>query len=218
MNNKISGIVFDMDGVLFDTERLGCELWAEVCRENGINTTMEAFKIFAGIVSEATYPMMEDIWGSGYDYRAIDNIVNDRIRLYIKDHGTPLKPGLYKTLEFLKDNGYKIAVATSSVEKEAMNTLGAGGVLKYLDGRVFGDTVKNSKPAPDIYLKAAEVLGLNPSECIAVEDSPAGIRAAYAAGMLPVMALDQIEPDEELIRITYAIIHSLDELINLLSE
>ena len=217
MDNKISGVVFDMDGVLFDTERLGCELWAEVCRENGMHVSIETFKTFAGIASEAAYPMMEDILGRDYDYRAMDYMVYDRMRLYIRDNGTPLKPGLFKTLEFLKNNGYKMAVATSAVEKEAMNTLSAGGVLKYLDGRVFGDTVRNSKPAPDIYLKAAEILGLSPAECIAVEDSPAGLRAAYAAGMLPVMAPDLIEPDEELISIAYAIIYSLDELISLIS-
>jgi len=216
MNKRISGVVFDMDGVLFDTERLCCDTWFELCLERGLPASRELFISFAGIASEATFPIMEKILGAEHDYRAMDTIVYERMRANIQANGVPVKPGVFKTLEFLKANGYKTAVATSSVEKEAMHTLGAGGVLGYFDELVFGDSIQNSKPAPDIYLKAAELLRLDPAECIAVEDSPAGMRAAYNAGMLPVMAPDLIMPNEELANIAYSIISPLDELIEIL--
>jgi HAD superfamily hydrolase (TIGR01509 family) len=214
----IRGVAFDMDGVLFDTERLNCELWLKAFKEDGVETDMEVMKRFSGVSSEAAYPIMEELFGQGHDYREIDAGVLRGVRDYIEENGIPLKPGIFETLEYLKKRGFKIALATSTIEREAKNFLEIAGITDYFHGLVCGDSIENSKPAPDIYIKAAEIMGLDPEECIAVEDAPAGIRSANAAGMLAVMIPDQIQPDTELMRFIYRIVPTLSELIPLLEE
>ena len=108
----------------------------------------------------------------------------------IEENGVEKKPGLDKLLEYLKKHGYKIAVATATDKLRSENYLRSVAVLGYFDIMVCGPMVKNGKPAPDIYLKASELLNLDPSECLALEDSPNGILSAYRAGCRPVMIPD----------------------------
>ena len=111
--------------------------------------------------------------------------------------GVPKKPGVDELLSYAKEEGYLLAVATSSGGRYSRTLLKEGGIWDYFDAAVFGDMVTHAKPDPEIYLKACKEIGVLPCEAMALEDSPNGIRAAYAAGMNPVIIPDLVRPDEE---------------------
>ena len=130
----------------------------------------------------------------------------------------PVKPGLRPLLAFLRKNGYGMTVATSTDEEKTRYNLAKAGVEGYFAKIVCGDMVARGKPEPDIYLKACEVLGLAPAACMALEDSPAGILAAYRAGMRPVMVPDTVQPDAATEKLLYAKLPALDGVIGLLEQ
>jgi HAD superfamily hydrolase (TIGR01509 family) len=212
----IAGVVFDMDGVMFDTERLSCDVWLELYREDGIPVTREVLHSFAGMTSESTSAFMVERYGDGHDYRALDHLAEQRVAQKLRAEGVPCKPGLLPLLTYLRGKGYRIALATSNVEHVARVALELAGVLPAFHATVFGDTIAHSKPAPDIYLAAAAALGLPPEHCVALEDAPAGIRAAHAAGLYPVMVPDQIQPDDEIRSYLFALVHTLYDIPALL--
>lgn len=121
-------------------------------------------------------------------------------------------------LEYGREKGLGMAVATSSRRAYAEDMLAQAGIDGYFDGFVFGDMVKNAKPDPEIYLAACRELGVNPSNALALEDAPNGIRSAYAAGLYPVMIPDLVEPDDEIRRMAYRVLHSLYDVRELLSR
>ena len=139
----------------------------------------------------------------GIDYFDFREAVVNKLDAHIRAHGVELKPGVADTLKYLKEKGVKVGLATSTVRERATGYLKAHHIDRYFDELVFGDTVAHGKPAPDIYLKACEELGVAPGQALAVEDSFNGIRSAYAAGlwagragMYPVMVIDLIEPND----------------------
>ena len=136
----------------------------------------------------------------------------------IEKDGIPLKRGIHELLDYLKKNGYKVAVATSTSRDRAEHLLKLGGVLEKADYVICGDEVVNSKPDPEIFLKAAEKLGVEPKECMVLEDSGAGIEAAYSAGMLGVNIPDMKEPDENMKSKSYRICESLLDVIDILEN
>ena len=137
---------------------------------------------------------------------------------YFNEYGTPLKPGLIELLSYLKENNYKIAVATSSNKEVALNHFKRANITEYFEVIVCGDMIENSKPAPDIYLKACELLDVIPSECLAIEDSPNGIRSAFSAELKPVMIPDLIQPAEEILEMVHSKLANLNEVIHLLDS
>ena len=128
------------------------------------------------------------------------------------------KDGLYQLLEYLKNNQIKMAVATSRVEKKALNWLKLANVEQYFDVKVFGDAVKNSKPEPDIFLKTIELLKVKADECVVLEDSFNGIIAAYRAKTKPIMIPDLRQPDQEIEKLLYAKCNSLNDVIIILEK
>ena len=121
-------------------------------------------------------------------------------------------------LEFAKSSGLRIALATSTPLPIAEDQLTSLGLWKYFDKVQSAADIKNGKPAPDVYLAAAELLGLKSEECMAFEDSPNGVRSASSAGCVTVMVPDLSGPDEELEKLIYASVNDLDEAIELIKE
>lgn len=214
----IKAVVFDMDGLMFDTERLTIQAWDYageklgfgkmghmVYKTLGMNVE-NARKIF--IKEYGNKIIEEDL--AEYSRKFFDN--------YFNKYGIPLKSGLIELLNYLKENKYKIAVATSSNKETALKHFKRANITEYFDAIVCGDMIKNSKPAPDIYLKASELLGCMPSECLALEDSPNGICSAFSAGLIPVMIPDLIEPTKEIIKLLHSKLMNLNEVINLLDS
>ena len=130
--------------------------------------------------------------------------------------GIDLKPGAKELLQYLKHNGYKMIVASSSVRARAINLLTQNGIVEYFDDFVFGPEVKRGKPNPDIFLKAAEKLDEAPENCLVLEDSEAGIQAAYAANIPVICIPDLKKPSEEYVQKTTAVLGALDEVIHYL--
>lgn len=191
-------VVFDMDGVITDTEKLYRRFQLEEGKKLGIpdDVMVVACERIAGGTKYTNKKSFEDVVGMGIDYFDFREAVVNKLDAHIRAHGVELKPGVADTLKYLKEKGVKVGLATSTVRERATEYLKAHHIDRYFDELVFGDTVAHGKPAPDIYLKACEMLDVRPEEAIAVEDSINGIVSAGRAGMYPVMVIDLIEPND----------------------
>ena len=191
-------VVFDMDGVITDTEKLYRRFQLEEGKKLGIpdDVMVVACDRIAGGTKYTNKSRFEEVVGRGIDYLDFRAAVIRKLDAHIRTYGVELKPGVADTLKYLKEKGAKVGLATSTVRERATGYLKAHHIDRYFDELVFGDTVAHGKPAPDIYLKACEMLDVRPEEAIAVEDSINGIVSAGRAGMYPVMVIDLIEPND----------------------
>lgn len=211
-------VVFDMDGVIFDTEKLYRRYQLMEGARRGIDdeTMHRACERIAGGNKYTNKKPFEEIVGRGIDYFEFREHVMENLDNHIKTYGVELKAGVLEILQFLKDNDVRIGLATSTVRERAIGYLKAHDIYKYFDKLIFGDMIEHGKPAPDIYLKACEELGVLPGRAIAVEDSINGIKSAAAANMYPVMVIDLINPNDEikpLLKKVYTNITEIKELI-----
>ena len=192
-------VVFDMDGVITDTEKLYRRFQMEEGLSRGIpeDVMTKACDRIAGGNKYSNKAPFEEIVGRGIDYFEFREKLIAKLDAHILANGVELKYGVVEMLEYLKKKGIKIGLATSTVRERAIGYLTSHKIYDYFDKLIFGDMVENGKPAPDIYLKACQELGVLPEEAVAVEDSINGIKSAGAAGMYPVMVIDLIMPNDE---------------------
>lgn len=209
----IKGAVFDMDGLMFDTEKLVYQAWQRVMDSNGYDYDFEIYKKTVGRRTAETRKFYEELYGGEFDYQRLRNEANVFFRDDIETNGVPMKKGLVNILEYLKTHNIKIALATSTSSATAMGLLEKANVKQYFDRFVCGNMVKNGKPHPEVFLTAAKELCLKPESCIALEDSINGIKSAYNAGMKPLMVPDLLEPTEEIKPMLFALCKDLDEAI-----
>jgi len=214
----IKAVIFDMDGLMFDTERLSLDGWSHAGVQLGYDIKKDVVIKTCGLSNENTKRVFLKNFGNDFDYDASRKIRTDYMMKYIIDHGMPVKPGLMELLEFLRSNHYKMAIASSSEREKVEFYLKTANISGYFDKMVTGDMIKRGKPEPDIYLKAVEILGVAADECIALEDSPLGILSAYRAGIKPVLIPDLVEIDEQTEKIIYAKLTSLSDVIDLLNK
>ena len=198
MEDRISfeGAIFDMDGVLVDTEKLYLRFWREACAAFGFSLSYEQALSLRSNSPETAIPKFREWFGENADYFAIRELRRKRMAAFIDENGVELKPGATEIIQLLHDKGYKTAVATASPVKRARHYLEPHGLFSLFDAVISGADIARSKPAPDIYLAAADAIGLPPEKCIAVEDSPAGIISASTAGCFTVMVPDLTPPDD----------------------
>ena len=213
----IKGIIFDMDGLMLDTEKLLTRFWIESANEFGFDMKMEHVLGIRSLAAKYAIPKLQGIFGETFDYHTVRNRRIEIMNKYIQENGIEKKKGLDELLSYLKGR-YKIAVATATDYPRTEMYLKRVGVFDYFDEIICGPMVENGKPAPDIYLKASEVLGLEPCECIALEDSPNGILSAHRAGCNPIMVPDLSQPDEEISALIYAKADSLSDVIEILEK
>lgn len=211
-------VVFDMDGVITDTEKLYRRFQLEEGRARGVpdSVMLQACERIAGGNKYTNKEPFERIVGRGIDYWEYRDKMIARLDAYIEEHGVELKYGVRETLAYLKEKRIKIGLATSTVRERAIGYLTDHDIYQYFDKLIFGDMVEHGKPAPDIYLKAVSELGVLPGEAIAVEDSINGIKAAGTAGLYAVMVIDLIKPNDEInpyVRQVYEDMTKLRELI-----
>ncbi len=207
-----SAVVFDMDGVIFDSERLVMEGWKIIAEKYGYKDMEQVFYRCIGVNTAGTKEIVLAHYGQDFPY---DEYKKETSRWFHEryDNGRlPLKKGVREILAYMKQAGVPVALASSTREAVVRQELSDAGLLEYFARVVGGDMVERSKPAPDIFLRACEELGVEPKEAIAIEDSFNGIRAADAAGMMPVMVPDLLPPDEEMRQRAFRIFEDLTQV------
>lgn len=206
-------VVFDMDGILFDTERLCQDSWLAVAEEKGVPGMAEIFPQCIGLNANDSRRIVMNAYGEDFDYEGFRGQASVWFWDYIEKNGLPMKPGVRELLDWLKENGWTVGLASSTRRSSVLNHLEQAGIRDYFSTVITGDMVEHSKPQPDIYLMACRELGADPEETYAIEDSPNGIRSAHAAGMIPLMVPDMIAPDEEMRRLSSCIFKDLFEVL-----
>ncbi len=198
-------VVFDMDGLIFDSERAGFVCWSEVLRAYGYEDITALYRECIGCSRVRVERVVRGACGEGFPFERFESEVQV---LYTARYGggkMPLKPGAREILRYLKAQGIRTALASSSKKDVVLELLGSAGLLEYFDEIVTGDMAARSKPEPDIFLKACEMLGARPERCIAVEDSFNGIRAAHRGGLRPIMVPDMLPADAEMRELAEAV-------------
>ncbi|MBQ7926975.1 MAG: HAD family phosphatase [Lachnospiraceae bacterium] len=208
-STKDRAVVFDMDGVLFDTERLCMDMWAKVADARGLSGMIQVGYDSIGRNENDTRALTLAAFGADFDFEDFRAEVARLCHNYMQQQGIPVKKGVQELLDFLQEQGYRIALASSSSRQSVLRNLERAGFTAYFEEIISGDMVEHSKPRPDIYLLACEKLGVEPKAAYAIEDSPNGIRAAHGAGMKPIMVPDLIEADEEMKILSQVILDDL---------
>ncbi len=214
----VSGIIFDMDGVLIDSERQSNEGWLWAAGQLGVDMPMWLIDSFKGAPAELCCKSFDDYYKGVIDYWEAKELRTQHVYKIRETEGIPVKKGVKDIFEYIRNNGLNCAVATSTRRESAEKTLHEIGVWDYLDAVVYGDEVEHGKPEPDIFLRAAKAIGVNPSEAVVVEDSINGIKAGYAADMRVVHIPDTIAIDDDIRKLTYMVCADLNGLIDVVES
>ena len=213
---ELKNVIFDMDGVIFDSERLYIECNKEVAARHGITDMQlieDVSKKCIGVTSTETRRIMRECLGEDFPLEAVWSEASKLFGEKADNGKLPVKPGVNEILQFLKDRGVRTAIASSTKTEIVKKELRNAGLIDYFDEIVGGDMIKRSKPEPDSFLTAAESLGVKAEECYIIEDSFNGIRAAKASGGFPIMVPDILQPDDEIKEKAGIILDSLLEVI-----
>ncbi|MCI1269937.1 MAG: HAD family phosphatase [Ruminococcus sp.] len=214
----IKGVIFDMDGLMIDTEKLLTKFWCIAANENGYPMTIKHVLEIRSLSKVYAEPYLKGIFGENFCF---DRIRARRIELmndYIDKYGFEVKKGLFTLLDFLRGAGYKTAVATATNISRTAVYLDKIGAKAYFDKIIGGDMIAHGKPEPDIYIEAAKQLELSTDVCLALEDSPNGITSAYRAGCKVIMIPDLTQPDSSVDGKLYGVCESLDKVIDILQK
>ena len=206
-------VVFDMDGILFDTETLCRDSWMAIAGERGLPGMEEIFPRCIGLNANDSRQIVLGAYGQDFEYEEFRQQASVWFWDYIEKKGLPVMPGAREILEWLRDNHWTVGLASSTRRSSVENHLEQAGLRQFFQTVVTGDMVEHSKPRPDIYLMACENLRVDPGETFAIEDSPNGIRSAFAAGMIPLMVPDMLAPDEEMRELSSHIFKDLFEVL-----
>lgn len=213
---RIRGVLFDMDGLVLDTEKLYARFWREAAAFYGFSMTREQALRMRAANSRLSEANLHEFFGPTADYKRIRAKRIELMDAHIAKNGVEPKPGIFELLDYLRANGISSAITSSSPMDRIRAHLGSLGLFHRFDRVCSGYDVPWGKPAPDIYLKGAAVLGLRPEECLALEDAPTGILSAYRAGCATVMIPDQDQPDADTEKLLYAKADNLLDVIDLL--
>lgn len=207
---EIKAVVFDMDGVLLDSETICDKSWKLAAKEYDFDPS-EIIKKCLGTNRQDTIRIISEDRGKDFPAEEYLNRANQLFHEIEFSSGIPLMPFVKETLEYLKSR-YRLCVASSTRNESVTRQLTNAGIINYFETLTTGDMVVHSKPDPEIYLLACKSIGMNPQDCVAVEDSPNGIKSAFAAGLQTIMVPDKIQPSDELLPKITKLCKSLDDL------
>jgi len=210
--NTIKAVVFDMDGVIFDSERGCLNTWLIMAEEYGLKDMETVFRKCIGTTVVSTKQILKDNYGEDFDVDFFQKQTSILFHEKYDNGRLPILKGAEEMLQYLKSNNYLIGLASSTKEATVKQQLTDAKLIKYFDNITCGDMLKVSKPEPDIYLLACKNLKVDPKNAIAIEDSFNGIRSAHRAGMVPVMVPDMVPPDDEMKELSYLISEDLVKL------
>ncbi len=216
----IDGFVFDMDGVLYDTERL-CNIYFEQAgKEFGIDSERISYLMLkcVGLNSIATKEAFLDELGQDFNYDEFYKLWSGKVKNHIAEQGLPVKPGAYMLLEYLKTNRYPLALATSTSSSSTMSHLERSKMKEYFPVVVTGDMVARCKPDKEPYETACKLLNINPLRSVAIEDSPNGLKSAKAAGLKTIMVEDQIPYTDDLKPYVDIKLNSLTDVLEIMRK
>ncbi len=192
----IKAVIFDMDGLMIDSERVTFEGYVIECEKLGLTMEEEFYKQVLGLPLPTVFEMFYEKYGRSFPMEKVLGEVHRYMDDRFQREGVPVKEGLRELLEYLKDNGYKTIVATSSNRDRVDRILKQTGLAEYFDDSICGDEIERGKPNPDVFLKACEKAGTAPGEAIVLEDSEAGIQAGFSAGIPVICVPDMKYPRE----------------------
>ena len=216
IRTRPAAVIFDMDGLLLDTEAISRSTMMAAMAEQGLVMTEADFIPLVGVPDDVNRVHLANVYGAGFDYDAM-RAIQARIKAEQWGDERPLKPGARRIVETVAAIGLPAAVATSSHRVNAKAHLGHMGLRPFFKAVLTRDDVAQGKPHPDLYLAAAAALGIAPTDCLALEDSHNGVRAAHAAQVPVIMVPDLLPPTEEMHAKTLAIAPSLDAVCDWLT-
>ena len=214
---EIKAVLFDMDGLMVDTESLSTEAFINSAKAQGYNMTKEETLKVLGFTKANIYQFWIDYFqGTNVDGKKLVDDHYEYIENVLYTVGPKKMPYVEELLKYLRENNYKIAVASSSDTADIKNNLEKTKLEKYIDEIASGAEVENGKPAPDVFLLAAERLDVDPKDCLILEDSKAGIKAGKASGAMVFMVPDMFTVDKECEDTADRILTNLGEVIEIL--
>ena len=208
----IKAIIFDMDGLMIDSERVTFECYQERLKDMNLTMDEEFYKTLLGKPIKGIYQRFYDVYGNDFP---IENVIQDIHQLMaerFETEGVPVKKGLVELLHYLKDNNYKTIVATSSNRDRVDKILAQAKITEFFDDSICGDEVTKGKPNPEVFLKSCQKLGVNVDEAIVLEDSEAGIQASYDANIKVICIPDMKYPEKQYEEKTFKILKDLTEV------
>lgn len=212
--DKLEAVIFDMDGIIFDTERLVLDCWVELGKAHGYEDGLEeTFELCIGTNKTRTKEIVYERLGNEFPYDEFSVEASSLFKKKTETDGIPIKKGVRETLETLKDMGVTLGLASSTRLAVVKEELDAAGLLHYFKVVMGGDQLKRSKPEPDIYRMTCDLLNVKPENCLAIEDSYNGIISAYRAGMAPVMIPDMLPPTPDMEEMSEIILNDMTELV-----
>ncbi len=210
--NNFEAIIFDMDGLLLDSERIGLVTFQQTCQQFELGDKTELFIQCIGTNSESTKKILSEGLGHEVDFTEFWSICRARYHAETKTKAIPLKEGVVDLLESITSLQIPIAVATSTHTEFAFQKLENAGIKNYFNTVIGGEQVNNSKPLPDIFLKAVDKLQVDAGKCLALEDSENGVKSALAAGLTVIQIPDLVKPSKSLNPIKHIVLNSLTEV------
>lgn len=211
-------VIFDMDGVIFDSEKVICDVWEEYAEKIGLANMHELMIKCIGLNNLATKKLFLETYGDDFPYEDHLRVISGKYHAICDDGRLPLKPGVNNLLSFLKERNIRIAIASSTRIQTVTAQIKAAGIDGYFEKVIGGDMVVKSKPEPDIFLRACEELSVDAKNCFVIEDSYNGVRAAFAAGTRPIMVPDLLPANDEMREKSYTVLKDLNEVRDMLEK
>ena len=210
-------VIFDMDGVIFDTEKVYLDIWIEVFEKYGYKMTKELYVNVMGTGRKNVIKTFLENFGDDLPIEKMYEEKDNQLFYIIENQGIHLKEGVKELFSMLKEKNYKIALATSAKRERVEKQIKDKWLKESFDAIVCGDDVEKGKPSPDIFLKAAKKIDVEPENCFVVEDSPAGIKAAFSGGMKGIHVEDLKAADEDILKYCEKNFKNLQEIKEYLS-
>ena len=208
----IKAVIFDMDGLMIDSERVTFEGYQHILSKKGKTITEDFYITLLGKPIKGIFQRFYDVYGNDFPIESVITDVHQYMAERFETEGVPLKTGLVELLKYFREKGYRTIVATSSNRNRVDTILKSADIEQYFDDSICGDEVTKGKPDPEVFLKSCMKLGVNTDEAVVLEDSEAGIQASYAAGIKVICVPDMKQPEPEYAQKTFMIVTDLNKV------